>query len=94
MMSGAVIVLLALVGLLVAALAFYLIWVVLILRRVIDTLGKITFGVRAIGHRTGPLDETVDGMNTDLVAVAEQLEGLVAKAAPPSDERSTERSAV
>jgi len=64
--------------LLVAALAFYLIWVVLILRRITDTLGKVTFGVRAIAHRTEPITPLVTALNTDLVAVADALESLVA----------------
>lgn len=79
-MPGAAIVTLVLTGLLVAALAFYLTWVVLILRRVVDTLGKVTFGVRAIAHRTGPIEPVVEDINANLTAVAEALEGLVAKA--------------
>ncbi len=79
-MPAAAIVTLVLTGLLVAALAFYLTWVVLILRRVVDTLGKVTFGVRAIAHRTEPIKPVVDDINANLTAVAEALEGLVAKA--------------
>lgn len=61
-----------------AALAFYLIRVVIILRSVNDTLGKVTFGVRAIAHRTAPLGELLTPIKTDLEAVADALEGAVA----------------
>jgi uncharacterized protein YoxC len=69
---------LVLTFLLVAALAFYLTWVVLILRRITDTLGKVTFGVRAIAHRTEPITPLVTALNADLEAVAGALEDLVA----------------
>ncbi|CAN5183683.1 hypothetical protein BH20ACT3_BH20ACT3_02530 [soil metagenome] len=67
---------------LVAALAYYLIRVVLILRRVVDTLGKVTFGVRAIAHRTQPIDPVLAEVNDNLIAVAEALEGLVPESSP------------
>ncbi len=63
----------------VAALAFYLTRVVLILRRANDTLGKIMFGVSAIAHRLEPINPLVGQVNTDLEAVADALEGIVAK---------------
>lgn len=80
-MSAAAIVTLVLVGLLIAALAAYLVRVVLILRHVVDTLGKVTFGVRAIAHRTEPLAPVLDEVNADLGAVADALEALAARAA-------------
>lgn len=64
---------------LVAALAFYLIRVVLILRRAIDTLGKILFGVSAIAHRLEPVNPLLTQVNDDLGAVAGALEGIVEK---------------
>jgi hypothetical protein len=70
---------LVLVALLVAALAFFLTWVVFILRHLTDTLGKVTFGVRAIAHRTEPLDPVLTEVNADLQAVAGALEALVAE---------------
>ncbi len=73
------IVTLVLTGLLVVALAGYLIWVVLLLRQITDTLGKVTFGVRAIAHRTEPIGALVGELNTDLTAVADALEGLAAE---------------
>lgn len=79
-MSAVAIATLVLTGLLVAALAFYLIWVIVILRRIVDTLGKVTFGVRAIAHRAEPIGELVDGLNSDLLGVAEALEALASRA--------------
>ncbi len=76
-MSAAAIVSLVIIGVLVAALAFYLIWVIVILRRAVDTLGKVTFGVRAIAHRTEPLEPVLADVNANHTAVAEALEGLV-----------------
>ncbi len=67
---------------LVAALAYYLIRVVLILRRVVDTLGKVTFGVRAIAHRTQPIDPVLAEVNDNLTAVAGALEELVPESSP------------
>jgi len=61
---------------LVAALAFYLIWVVLILRRLTDTLGKVVFGVAAVAHRVQPVEGLVAEINGDLTAVADALETL------------------
>ncbi len=63
-------------GVLVAALAFFLIWVVLILRRLTDTLGKVVIGVGAIAHRVQPIGPLVVDLNTDLDAVADALESL------------------
>lgn len=73
---------LAVVGLLVAALAFYLTWVILLLRSIHDTLGKVTFGVRAIAHRTAPLGPMLGEVNGNLIPVADALEELVGTVAP------------
>lgn len=82
-MSLVAIVSLVLVGVLVAAVACYLIWVIVILRKAVDTLGKVTFGVRAIAHRTAPIGPLVTDINANLTAVVGALEGLVA---PVEDE--------
>lgn len=79
-MPAAAIGTIVLAAVLVLALAFYLIWVVVLLHRIEDTLGKVTFGVRAIAHRTGPINPTVAEMNDNLEAVAGALEGIVEKA--------------
>jgi hypothetical protein len=67
------------IGLVIAlAVAFYLLRVVLILRAVNDSLGKITFGVRAIAHRTAPLGELLTPTKDDLEEIADALEGVAA----------------
>lgn len=76
-MPAVLVVTLVLVALIVAALAFYLTWVVLLLRAIHDTLGKVTFGVRAIAHRTAPIGPLVDEINGNLIPVADALEALV-----------------
>lgn len=76
-MSAAAIAAIAVTGVLVLALAFYLLWVIVILRHLVDTLGKVTFGVASISHRVSPVSPLVGQINTDLTAVAEALEGLV-----------------
>ncbi len=66
------------------ALAYYLVRVVMVLRAVNDSLGRITFGVRAIAHRTAPLGELLTPVKTDLEAVADTLEGVAASLADSS----------
>ena len=75
-MSAAAIAALVVTGVLVAALAFYLLWVVVILRRLTDTLGKVVFGVASIAHRVQPVEQVVGEINGDLIAVADALEAL------------------
>lgn len=77
-MSAAAVAAIIVTGVLVAALAFYLIWVVIILRRLTDTLGKVVFGVGSIAHRVQPIGSLVGEINADLIAVADALEELVA----------------
>lgn len=72
-------------GLLVAALAVYLITIIFILRRILDTLGLVTFGVRAIAHRAEPITPWLTDVNNDLTAVADALEKLADKAAKAAD---------
>jgi len=74
--SAAAVAALVVSGVLVAALAAYLIWVVLILRHLTDTLGKVVFGVAAIAHRVEPVGGLVTGINGNLGAVADALEAL------------------
>jgi len=81
-MSTAAIAALVVTGVLVAALAFYLIWVVAILRRLIDTLGKVLFGAGAIAHRLIPVEPVLTEINTNLGAVGDALEALVDEIAP------------
>jgi len=75
--SGSAIAAIVVTGVLIAALAFYLIWVVLILRRLTDTLGKVVFGVASIAHRVQPVGGLVGDINGNLGAVADALETFV-----------------
>ncbi len=61
-----------------AALAYYLVRVVIVLRAVNDSLGKIAFEVRTIAQRTAPLGELLTPVKTDLEAVADTLDGVTA----------------
>ena len=82
-MSAAAIAALVVTGVLVVALAGYLLWVVLLLRRLTDTLGKVVFGVEAIAHRVQPVNGLVSEINGDLTAVAGALEALAADLRSP-----------
>lgn len=75
-LAGIVTVVLAVV--IALAVASYLVRVVLILGAVNDSLGKVTFGVRAIAHQTAPLGELLTPVKTDLEAVADTLEAVAA----------------
>ncbi len=88
-MSAAAIAALVVTGVLVAALAGYLIWVVVILRRLTDTLGKVAFGVGAIAHRVQPVETTVGEINGDLIGVADALEALAADLEPRRASRAS-----
>lgn len=88
-MSSAAIAAVVVSGILIAALAFYLLWVVLILHRLTDTLGKVVFGVDAIAYRVEPLGPIVTELNNDLGAVADALEQLAADLEPDQDARAS-----
>jgi hypothetical protein len=87
--SAAAIAALVVTGVLVVALAFYLLWVVVILRRLTDTLGKVVFGVAAIAHRVQPVESVVAEINGDLIAVADALEGLADDVRPLRSTRAS-----
>ena len=72
---------LAVTGLLVVALAVALLVVLWLLHRTSDTLGKVVFGIRAIAHRTEPLEDAVVEVNTHLTAVRDALRDAV----PPEE---------
>ncbi len=88
-MSTAAIAALVVTAVLVAALACYLIWVVLILRRLTDTLGKVVFGVASIAHRVQPVEGLVAEINGDLSGVADALEALAADLQPQRRSRAS-----
>ncbi len=75
-MSAAAITAIVVTGVLVTALAFYLLWVVVILRRLTDTLGKVVFGVASIAHRVQPVEGIIGEINGDFIGVADALEAL------------------
>ena len=75
-MPAAAIMTLVIAALLVAALAFYLTWVVLLLRRINGTLAEVTAYVREVGERTGPVNDAVAAINADLREVADALEDV------------------
>ena len=83
-MPAAAIVTIVIALVIAAALAYYLTRVVIVLRAVNDSLGKITLGVRSIAHRTEPLGELLTPVKTDLEAVADTLEAVAASLAPES----------
>jgi uncharacterized protein YoxC len=80
-MPAAAIVTLIITAVLVLALVWYLAQVIRVLNSVNDTLGKVTFGVRAIAHQTAPVTAIVTAINNDLGAVAGALEAAVASVA-------------
>jgi hypothetical protein len=87
--STAAIAALVVTGVLIAALAFYLLWVVVILRRLTDTLGKVVFGVASIAHRVQPVEGLVGEINGDLIGVADALEALAADLDPQRAARAS-----
>ncbi len=88
-MSAAAIAALVVTGVLIAALAFYLLWVVVILRRLTDTLGKVVFGVASIAHRVEPVEQVVGEINGDLIGVADALEALASDLNPTRAARAS-----
>ncbi len=88
-MSAAGIAALVVTAVLIAALAFYLLWVVVLLRRLTDTLGKVVFGVRSIAHRVEPVGSLVPEINGDLTAVADALESLADDLRPAQSSRAS-----
>ncbi|CAN5196917.1 hypothetical protein BH20ACT24_BH20ACT24_12540 [soil metagenome] len=77
-------------GLLVAALAIYLITVILILRNVRQTAGLILFGVRAIADQAAPVAPIVGEINADLTGVRDGLAGILGAAGKPMEPQDTE----
>ncbi len=88
-MSTAAVVALIVSGVLIAAVAFYLLWVVVLLRQLTDTLGKVAFGVGSIAHRVQPVEGLVTEINGDLIAVADALGALAADLNPQRSARAS-----
>ena len=79
---------LAEVVLLVAVLAGYLIAIAVRLRSISSTLGKVTFGVRAIDTQTKPIGPRLGEINGALGQVAQALQ-VVASAGGDGDGKPT-----
>lgn len=65
------------VGILVLALAFYLIRIAVILHKVIDTLGLITFGLRSIAFQAEPVNQIVGEIKADVETMEGALNALL-----------------
>jgi hypothetical protein len=76
MPAGAV-VMLVLGIVLILALAAYLLRVILALRSIIDLLGKITFGVRAIAYQTAPVNDLLGEIGAEASTIDRALSGLL-----------------
>lgn len=63
----------------VAALAYYLIHVILLLRRVHFNLGTIVAGLWSIAYQTEGLDGVMREVNGQMQGAANQLEGLLTR---------------
>ena len=68
---------------LVAVLAGYLIAIAAALRRISQSLGKVTFGVRAIERQTQPLAPALTAAAEDLDAAARRLSQHSARGRQP-----------
>lgn len=64
----------------VGALAVYLIAIARSLRRISQSLGKVTFGVRAIETQCASVGPSVTRVNEQLTVIAGALEGVAVKA--------------
>jgi uncharacterized protein YoxC len=83
-MSGASVVTLIGVGVVVVALAAYLATIAYLLKKVNFTLGTVLIGVRSIANQTEPVGAVVDDIVDDVVAIQRALEGLLARARQPA----------
>jgi hypothetical protein len=68
---------LVVVGLIVAALAVSLVAILVQLRRILSTLGKVNVGLRVIAERVQPLEPILAEVNGDLAAVRDRLAGVL-----------------
>jgi hypothetical protein len=76
-MPAGAIVMLALGIVFVLALASYLLRVIASLRSIIDLLGKITFGVRAIAFQTKPVNELMGEIGQEAATIDGVLNSLL-----------------
>ena len=76
-MSLLAILTLVVIGLIVVALAVSLVAILVQLRRILSTLGKVNVGLRVIVQRVEPLEPILAEVNGDLAAVRDQLAGVL-----------------
>ena len=76
-MSLLAILTLVVIGLLVAALAVSLVAILVQLRRILSTLGKVNAGLGVIVQRVEPLEPILAEVNGDLAAVRDRLMGVL-----------------
>ena len=74
------------VGLIVAALAAYLLIILVQLRRILFTLGTVNVGLRAIARRVQPLEPILAEINADLAGVRGALTQVLARHQAPREE--------
>lgn len=67
------------IGLIVVAVALYLIIIALRLRKTQKALDTVNVGVRAIARRVEPLEPILSEVNADLSAVRDALAGVLAR---------------
>jgi hypothetical protein len=79
-----IVVTLAELAVLVLVLATYLVVIARTLRKASQTLGLVTFGVRAIEKQTEPIGPVVRDINAGLEQVARTLEPLAGRPAEPA----------
>jgi hypothetical protein len=68
---------LVVIGLIVVALAVSLVAILVQLRRILSTLGKVNVGLRVIAQRVQPLEPILAEVNRDLAAVRDRLAGVL-----------------
>jgi hypothetical protein len=74
---------LVVVGLIVAALAVSLVAILVQLRRILGTLGKVNVGLRTIAQRVQPLAPILAEVNGDLAGVRDRLGGVLPRRKEP-----------
>lgn len=65
------------IGLIVVALAAYLIAIAFLLRKTVKTLGTVNVGLRAIAERVEPLEPVLLEINSDLTGLRDALVAAV-----------------
>jgi hypothetical protein len=68
---------LVVIGLIVVVLAVSLVAILVQLRRILTTLGKVNAGLRVIVQRVQPLEPILAEVNGDLAAVRDRLVGVL-----------------